>query len=153
MPQISFPTHTTPAPAKRYMWVTDAWSRSFSRQWKFNLTLIRLLSHKCHITCAKPRDSRSTFSMGKLQEVQSFQLRGDFGRAKESLKSIFNLFLLLLTQNLALASGRFHRVSVLQSACLLGDASTDTFRVITGTRDERLWKQHRLRVAGGVKLE
>lgn len=36
----------------------------------------------------------------------------------ESLKSIFNSFLLLLTQNLALASGRFHRVSVLQLVCL-----------------------------------
>lgn len=98
MPQISFSTHSTLPPTKRYMWITDAWSRSFSRQWKFNLTLIRLLSHKCHITCAKPRVARSTFSMGKLQEVQKFSITGEtWAQESESLKSIFNSFLLLLT--------------------------------------------------------
>lgn len=105
MPQISFSAHTILASAKRYMWITDAWSHSFSRQWKFNLTLIRLLSHKCHITCAKPRVSRSSFSMGKLQEVQKFYWTETRAQESESLKSIFNSFLLLLTQNFALASG------------------------------------------------
>lgn len=39
--------------------ITDAWDRNISRQCKFNLTLIRLLSHKCHISLsATPSRSR-----------------------------------------------------------------------------------------------
>lgn len=56
---------------KRFERFTDAWSRNFSKQCKFNLTLIRLLSHKCRMSLVR---LAFQFSMKRLQEVLNFSI-------------------------------------------------------------------------------
>lgn len=65
------PPNSTHTLNERFARFTDAWSRNFSKQCKFNLTLIRLLSHKCRMSLVR---LAFQFSMKRLQEVLNFSI-------------------------------------------------------------------------------